>query len=192
MRIYSHRLLVSVAVVGGLGIALAACDPAPREGGTGAEVASTGSERTLTGALGSQADMAQFRQVLDNAGLADVLEGVGPYTVFAPTDPAMGADADGLKDEARSAEAAALVRAHIVPGVVGRADINAAIDASPNGQARMRTMDDGLLTFTREGETIVVSASEGTSARLAGTEVQARNGVVQPIDAVLVRIEAAE
>lgn len=192
MRNRLHTLMLSAAVLGVAGLSLAACDPAPETDTTGSEIASTRSDRTLTAALSDQGDAAGFRDVLDNSGLSTALEGVGPYTVFAPSDTALGTDADGLKDEAMSAEAAALVRAHIVPGSLGRVDINAAIDASGNDQAQMRTMGDDMLTFTRDGETIVVTASDGASARLAGTEVQARNGVIQPIDAVLVKTEAAE
>jgi len=192
MRNRLHTLMLSAAVLGVAGLSLAACDPASEAETPGAEVASTRSDATLTAALADQTEAAGFRDVLDNSGLATALEGVGPYTVFAPTDAALGADVDGLKAEAMSAEAAALVRAHIVPGSLGRADINAAIDASGNDQAQMRTMGDDMLTFTRDGETIVVTASDGASARLSGTEVQASNGVIQPIDAVLVKTEAAE
>ena len=192
MRNRIQNLMLSAAVLGVAGLSLAACDPAPDADTAGTEAAATRTDETLTAVLGGQADAAGFRAVLDNAGLGTALEGVGPYTVFAPSDAALGPDSDGLKDEAMSAEAAALVRAHIVPGSLSRADINAAIDASGNDQAQMRTMGDDMLTFTRDGETIVVTASDGASARLSGTEVQASNGVVQPIDGVLVKTEAAE
>jgi len=51
----------------------------------------------------------------------------------------------------------------------------------------VRTMADGLLTFTREGEAIVVTAEDGATARLTGGETVAANGVVQPVDGVLVK-----
>lgn len=192
MRNHLRSLLVPVAVVCMAGLGLSACSPDAEDASLEAGAADVETDQTLTAALGEQADGDGFVAVLDNSGLSTALEGVGPYTVFVPSDAALGADAEGLSDEAMSAPAAALVRAHIVPGALGRDDIQAAIDAAGNGEVQMRTMDDGLLTFSRDGETLVVSAPDGTTARLSGSETRASNGVIQPVDAVLVKTEAGE
>ena len=49
----------------------------------------------------------------------------------------------------------------------------------------LRTMVDGLLRFSKDGDTIVVTAPGGGTARLSGSETVASNGVLQPIDGVL-------
>ena len=113
-----------------------------------------------------------------------VLSGTGPYTVFAPSDAALGAAAGELTGEAMRAQSAALLRAHIVPGALTRADIGAAIDRK-GGPVEMRNVADGVITFSREGDAIVATAPGGGKARLSGTETIASNGVVQPIDASL-------
>jgi len=48
-------------------------------------------------------------------------------------------------------------------------------------------MADGLLTFTLDGEVVIVTAEDGATARLTGNETLATNGVVQPVDGVLVK-----
>jgi hypothetical protein len=47
-------------------------------------------------------------------------------------------------------------------------------------------MADEVLTFTRDGDAIVVTAENGATARLTGREVVASNGVIQPADGLLI------
>ena len=140
------------------------------------------SSRTLAASLDD--DFDAFNGIVENSGLAAVLEGVGPYTVFAPADAALETAGD-LTEDAMSAQAAALLRAHIVPGASTRDDILAALEREADGNVQMRTMADTLLTFTREGETVIVTAPDGSSGRLTGEETVASNGVIQPVDGLL-------
>jgi len=171
-------------------LALAACTPAD-DGKAGGGAAAAPSSATLAASLGEGGDLEGLERVVAAAGLESVLEGVGPYTVFAPTDAAFGAAGPGdLASEENRAPAAALLRAHIVPGALTRQDILAAIDANASGKVEMRTVADGLLSFSRDGETVVVTAPDGATARLTGEQTLAKNGVIQPIDGVLVKAEA--
>ncbi len=146
--------------------------------------------RTLAGALAADRGFDGLAEVADNAGLSDVFEGVGPYTVFAPSDAAFAAGPDFTAATMRP-EGAALVRAHVVPGALTRRDIVAAIARAGGDGVAMRTMADGLITFSREGDGLVATTADGARARLAGREVTTRNGVLQPIDGLLVRPEPA-
>jgi len=170
-------------------MALAACgDGAGKADGTGAAAPS---DRTLTATLGGDRAFGTLERVLENAQLGEVLAGKGPYTVFAPSDAAFAASAGDLGDEAMKAQAAAMLRAHIVPGALTRADIEAAIAREGSGgEVRMRTMANSLLTFSKEGETMIVSGDNGARARLTGAETLASNGVLQPVDALLARAAA--
>ena len=180
-------------LIGGVAVCLAALTLAAcgddRTETPDSEAAMAPASATLAEVL-EGGDHDRLSAVVANAGLDGVLDGVGPYTVFAPTDPAFGADVD-FSDEAMSAQAAALLRAHIVPGAITRADLRAAIDDAGADGAQMRTMADTLLTFRRDGEAITVSADGGPTARLSGAEDIATNGVVQPVDAMLVAPEPA-
>lgn len=165
-------------------MALAGCgQDAGKTEGTGAAAPSN---QTLAAALKDDRSFATLERVLDNAALGDVLAGKGPYTVFAPSDAAFAASAGDLGDEAMKAQGAAMLRAHIVPGALTRADIVAAIDRNGSGAVEMRTMANSLLTFSKEGDAVIVSGDNGARARLTGDETLASNGVVQPVDGLLV------
>ena len=185
MRIIMRRALTPLAV-----LVLAACgggDEDTRAGGEAAEQTQP-SSRTLAATLQGEDGFGTLRETATNAGLTGVLEGVGPYTVFAPADAAFtaGGAATDLTDESLRAQSAALLRAHIVPGALTREDIAAAIQRD-GGEVQMRTMANTMLTFSRDGEAIVVTAENGARGRLTGEERLASNGVLQPVDALLVR-----
>lgn len=165
------------------------------QGNASANASVAAGEGTIVTALRGNSDLSSASALVESAGLAAVLEGVGPYSVFAPTNAALrsglGEQHLGeLRGEAMRPQAVALLRAHIVPGVLTRRDINAAIEAAHNEPVQMRTMADTMLTFAREGEAIIVSAPDGARARLTGDESAAGNGVVQPVDGILRRAEA--
>ena len=187
MRIIMRRALTPLAV-----LVLAACgggDEDTRAGGEAAEQTQP-SSRTLAATLQGEDGFGTLRETATNAGLTSVLEGVGPYTVFAPADAAFtaGGAATDLTDESLRAQSAALLRAHIVPGALTREDIAAAIQRD-GGEVQMRTMANTLLTFSRDGEAITVTAENGAKGRLMGEERLASNGVLQPVDALLVQPE---
>ncbi|MBI2260100.1 MAG: fasciclin domain-containing protein [Caulobacterales bacterium] len=188
MRIIMRRALTPLAV-----LLLAACGGGDEDGKTGGDAAeqTQPSSRTLAATLQGEDGFGTLRETATNAGLTSVLEGVGPYTVFAPADAAFtaGGTATDLTDESLRAQSAALLRAHIVPGALTREDIVAAIERDGGGDVQMRTMANTLLTFSRDGEAIVVSAENGARGRLTGEERLASNGVFQPVDALLVRPE---
>lgn len=180
MKTMTRWALAPLAVM-----ALAACGDGAGKAGAGDTAAP--SNRTLAQTLKGDRTFGTLERVLDNAALGDVLAGKGPYTVFAPSDAAFTASAGDLGDEAMKAQGAAMLRAHIVPGSLTRADIGAAIDRGAAGTAEMRTMANSLLTFTREGDAIIVTGDNGARARLTGDETVASNGVVQPVDGLLVK-----
>jgi uncharacterized surface protein with fasciclin (FAS1) repeats len=182
--------LTPLAVLAPLTLMLAACDDRGGEAEKAGTAASEPSNETLAAALKGDEELDTLEAVLANAGLTGVLEGVGPYTVFAPADAAFATPADFTADTAK-APAAALVRAHIVPGAMTRRDIVAAIDRAGAGKVEMRTMADGLLSFSKEGEAVVVTAADGARARLVGEEELVSNGVLQPVDALLLKPGAA-
>lgn len=136
--------------------------------------------------------LGKLGRIVDAAGMAELLNGVGPYTLFAPSDAALeglGAGrADELAGEAMRPQAVALLRAHIVPGTVTRRDIEAGLDGA-RGPVTMRTMGETLLTFTRDGDGILVTSDRGGRARLSGDEKLASNGAVLPVDGVLLAAE---
>lgn len=163
---------------------LAACRGQPGDESMKVEPPAAPSSETLAASVDGA-----FRGVVDNAGLETVLDGVGPYTLLAPTDAAMSANAQAgeLNQEALRAQAVALARAHILPGALTRQDIAAAVARAGADGAQVRTMADTLVTFRQDGDTLTVTTPDGATARLTGEETLASNGVIQPVDAVLER-----
>lgn len=110
------------------------------------------------------------------AGLADVLSGEGPFTVFAPTDEAFAKLPDGtveslLKPENRQ-QLVDILKYHVVSGRVYSEDAVAAKAAK-----------------TLEGSPINVNVTDSgakiNSSGLVATDIDASNGVIHVIDAVL-------
>jgi uncharacterized surface protein with fasciclin (FAS1) repeats len=178
------RLLERAGAPAALLLACAALGACQGEGEASAPGAAEPVDRTVAAVIDDEDSLSALDGVIDNAGLETVLEGAGPYTVFAPSEAALGASAQQLSQDEMKAQSAALLRAHIVPGALTRADIAAAIERR-GGPVEMRTMADGVLTFSQDGEAIVVAGPGGGQARLTGDEVIASNGVVQPVDASL-------
>ena len=159
LRVAATALLV--------GLAVTACDDDP----TGPEnlpslvetAASAGSFETLVAAV-------------EAAGLVDVLEGDGPFTVFAPSDEAFGKLPDGtiqslLLPENRD-QLIAILTYHVVPGRLLAEDVLAS--------TTLTTVQGGDLTISLDGGTPMVNGSV-----IVGTDVLASNGVIHVIDSVL-------
>ncbi|HEY4998470.1 MAG TPA: fasciclin domain-containing protein [Usitatibacter sp.] len=110
---------------------------------------------------------------LKAAGLVGALKGIGPFTFFAPTDDAFkklpaGALEKLLKDREKLA---AIINAHVMQGAVLANDIKNGDSPSLQGQAlKFKTTDTG---FTVNG------------AKVSRNEIEACNGVIHPIDTVM-------
>ena len=109
------------------------------------------------------------------AGLEDALRGDGPFTVFAPTDEAFAALPAGTV-ESLLADPEALSQIllyHVVAGKVMAADVS-----------------DGLQADTLEGAPVAFSIVDGkpmiNGANIVATDIEASNGVIHVIDAVLI------
>jgi uncharacterized surface protein with fasciclin (FAS1) repeats len=110
------------------------------------------------------------------AGLVDALTKGGPITVFAPTDEAFAALPEGTVAELLKPEnkdrLAGILKYHVVAGRVF-ADQAAKLDKAPTLNGK-----DLPVAITRE------SAKVG-EANIVSTDIQASNGVIHVIDAVL-------
>ena len=109
-------------------------------------------------------------------GLVDVLNGDGPFTVFAPTNEAFAALPAGtleslLKPENKD-QLVAILTYHVIPSKVMSTDLS-----------------DGLKAKTVNGSKIKVGINDGTvkinGAKVIAADIQASNGVVHVIDQVI-------
>ena len=109
------------------------------------------------------------------AGLVETLSGDGPFTVFAPTDAAFAALAEGTLDSllADPAALAEILTYHVVAGSVLAADVVGLDSATTvqGGDIMIEVVDGGVVL-------------NGT-ANVIATDVMASNGVVHVIDQVI-------
>ena len=110
------------------------------------------------------------------AGLVEVLQGAGPFTVFAPTDAAFAKLPAGTVEALLADKAAltAILTYHVVPGRVAAGDILRAGSATPT---------------TVQGQTLDVRVVNGgvtvDGAKVITADVGASNGVIHVIDTVI-------
>ena len=110
------------------------------------------------------------------AGLVEALSGEGPLTVFAPTDEAFaklpaGTVSSLLKPENKQ-QLAAILKFHVVAGRVFSNDLIS--------QKKAETLQGGKLHLTLQG-----AGAQIEGANLIVTDLDASNGVIHVIDAVL-------
>jgi transforming growth factor-beta-induced protein len=115
---------------------------------------------------------------LGAADLIDTLKGEGPFTVFAPTDDAFAKLPEGTIDAllADIPQLTDILLYHVVPGKVMAADV-----VGLDGQEAPTAL---------EGSTIAISIVDGKvflngTVEVIITDVEATNGVIHVIDAVL-------
>lgn len=163
------RALLSVALAAVIGIssfAVRAAEPGQK---TIVETAvAAGSFKTLVKAV-------------EAADLVSVLQGPGPYTVFAPTDEAFAAipkeKLDALLKDKK--QLAAVLTYHVVPGKVMAADV-VKVDSA-------KTVQGQKVMVKATGETVKVN-----DAKVVKTDIVCSNGVIHVIDAVLMPKAAKE
>ena len=109
------------------------------------------------------------------AGLVETLKGMGPFTVFAPTDLAFAAiqsDVDKLLKPENKGQLSKILTYHVVSGKTMAADLK-----------------DGQMLTTVEGTMLKVTIKDGkvmiNGANVVSADIPASNGVIHVIDKVL-------
>ncbi|GAB5351353.1 fasciclin domain-containing protein [Qipengyuania sp. 483] len=150
--------------------------------------------RTMAASLGELPDMALLNGAISSAELGSVFDGPGSYTLLAPNDKAfeaLGERGKVLLQEEQRPVLVGLLREHILPGHLTPENIAKAID-DRGGDVTMTTLGGGEVTFSKNGDDVTVSNGNGSSASFASSATAATNGVIIPIDRVLVPNEQSQ
>lgn len=115
-------------------------------------------------------------KALTAADLVATLKGMGPFTVFAPTDEAFAklpaATLQNLLKPENKAQLQRVLTYHVVPGKVMAADVVKMQTAKTvNGAAAAIAVRDGVVTVQQ--------------SRVVATDIAASNGVIHVIDSVM-------
>ena len=176
----SLRLLVAAFLVIGMTVNVAALagghkSAQPAAPGDVVEVAvQAGTFQTLVAAVQA-------------ADLVSALKAEGPYTVFAPTDEAFSDLPEGTVDNLLKPENQAQLQAvllyHVVPGKVMKKDLKGTVNAETlQGSTVEIVKEDG---WTEKQRTVTVNG-----ANVIAADVDASNGVIHVIDAVILPPQA--
>jgi len=135
----------------------------------------------------TNAEFGILKQAVVTAELDTVLDGDGPFTVFAPTDDAFDAALTAL-DITASELLAREDLADILLKHVLTKRVNSSVAVLADGA--------NLVTANADGETVTIDASNGVmvdSATVTAADIYTSNGIVHQIDAVILTdaIEAA-
>ncbi|QKQ72168.1 fasciclin domain-containing protein [Nostoc sp. TCL240-02] len=126
----------------------------------------------------SSSSLTTLTSLLKAAGLTDVLQQPGPYTVFAPTDQAFAAlPAATLQQLQQPENRQALIKIltyHVVPG---------AVTSSQLAAGELQTAEERPVNIQIDRASNQISVN---NARVIQADVKASNGVIHAINQVLV------
>ena len=120
-------------------------------------------------------DFSTLAAAVQAADLVETLKSDGPFTVFAPTNAAFAALPEGtvetlLKPENKD-KLAAILTYHVVPGKVMSGDLS-----------------NGMTATTAQGSDVTIMTEGGVmvnGANVTAADIEASNGVIHVIDAVI-------
>jgi uncharacterized surface protein with fasciclin (FAS1) repeats len=136
--------------------------------------ASTLAPKSIVATAAATPQLSTLSRLIQDAGLAETLNGPGPFTIFAPTDDAFKAvpattlqALTGDKDRLR-----AVLTYHVLPTLAMSADVK-------NGPAK--TVQGSNVALSKSGTFVTIEEAVVTTP-----DVRAANGVVHVIDRVLI------
>ncbi|WP_144702354.1 fasciclin domain-containing protein [Fictibacillus phosphorivorans] len=134
----------------------------------------TGAKKDIVDTAVEAGDFKILAAALEKAGLVETLKGAGPYTVFAPTDQAFEKLLKELNVTAEELlnreDLKNILLYHVVPGKVMSTDLQ-----------------NGMKVKTLAGKEVIISLNpvKVNNATVVKPDVEASNGVIHVIDAVL-------
>lgn len=133
----------------------------------------------------SAGDLNTFCTLATSSGLALALSERGPVTVFAPTDAAFGklpaGTVDNLLQPRNRPVLSAILRYHILPGIVTGKQLRRLKTG-----ASLNTLAGEAVFVRRTAERITLDPGMGGTADVLRVSLKATNGVIHPVDSVLI------
>lgn len=134
------------------------------------------SDKNIVDTAVANGNFMTLAAALGAAGLVTTVSGLGPFTVFAPTDAAFaklpaGTVEDLLKPE-NKAKLTAILTYHVVAGKFMAADVVKLSEA--------KTVNGTMLKVKVNGGNVMIN-----DAKVTSTDIAASNGVIHVIDSVV-------
>ena len=139
--------------------------------------------RTLLENIAASPEHTMLAAEMKQSGIAGALKGEGEFTVFAPTNTALAGLPHG--PDQTKAQLARIMSYLVVPGRYDSQTLLRVIGEG-GGQAKLRTVEGGVLVARLNGPTNVVLMDEkGETADISIYDIYERNGVIQVVDHAL-------
>lgn len=179
----THRKIALFGLAFALSMPVLAADAPVMVGG-----AAMYSNRDIVDNAVNSKDHTTLVAAVKAADLVSTLKGVGPFTVFAPTNAAFAALPAGtveslLKPE-NKATLAKILTYHVVAGVLDSAALKQKI-AAGSGKAVLKTVEGETLTVTSAGDMFSITDQKGAMAHVTIADVIQSNGMILVVDRVL-------
>ena len=124
------------------------------------------------------------------AGLVETLQGVGPFTVFAPTNAAFdmlpAGTVESLVKPENKEKLASILTYHVVAGKLDSKELEKWMKKG-NGTAELTTVAGGKLWVMKKNGKWWVKDEKGGMANITIHNVYQSNGVIHVVDHVLMR-----
>lgn len=135
--------------------------------------ASTPKPLPMGDAIAAQAELSELTKLLDASGLRATLNQGGPYTVFAPTNAAIGALSANLRTEVANdpVRLRGVLTFHVIDKAVKAADVK---------NEAVKTLQGANLPLAKAGTFVTVD-----DAMVQKADLMATNGVIHTIDRVV-------
>ena len=133
-------------------------------------------QSNLVDTVAAQGTLSTFSKAIAAAGLGNVLNATGPFTVFAPSDAAFEKLPAGQLDRWMKPEnkeqLISVLKYHVSPGRVTGQDVGKLTET--------KTVNGQSITIKRAGDAIMID-----NANITTRDVDSSNGVIHVIDQVL-------
>jgi len=145
-------------------------------------------DKTIVENAVNSADHTTLVAAVQAAGLVDVLNSEGPFTVFAPTNDAFGMLKEGtvqalLQPEAKD-QLANILKCHVVGADAMSMAIKGMID-DDGGMHPVPTLGTCTLQATYDGDQIMLEDERGRTIHVTIADVDQSNGVIHVVDRVI-------
>ncbi len=150
--------------------------------------ATANAQKTIVDLAVGSTDHTTLVAAVKAADLVATLQSAGPFTVFAPTNAAFGklpaGTVEALVKPENKSMLTKILTYHVVAGNFnGGAVVKASKDGG--GKATLKTVSGGSIVASLENGKVVLTDEKGGVATVVAADLNASNGVIHVVDAVV-------
>ncbi len=150
--------------------------------------ATANAQKTIVDLAVGSTDHTTLVAAVKAADLVATLQSAGPFTVFAPTNAAFGklpaGTVEALVKPENKSMLTKILTYHVVAGNFNAGAVVKAIKDG-GGKATLKTVSGGSIVASLENGKVVLTDEKGGLATVVAADLNASNGVIHVVDAVV-------